>query len=638
MDNYIVSARKYRPSTFASVVGQKALTATLKNAIATDRLAHAYLFCGGRGVGKTSCARIFAKTINCTNPTADGDPCNECESCRAFNENRSLNIIELDAASNNSVDDIRGLVDQVQVPPTEGRYRVFIIDEVHMLSAAAFNAFLKTLEEPPSYVVFILATTEKQKIIPTILSRCQIYDFNRITVSDMVDHLAYVASQEGITAERSALGLIARKADGAMRDALSIFDQVAASSRGNITYASAIANLNVLDSAYYSRLVAAFVAGDVQNALLIYKEIRDRGFDTHFFITGLAAYIRDLMVARSESTLSLLDADEDVKADMAKIAQALPLDFYFAAMSLCNEADLNYRQASSKTFLAELLLIRLCQLQSPSPTYSGSGEGQLKPFAAPAPGVAAPAAAPTATHTAGTSQTGQTSRTAAPAPAPASTPAPAYPPATSQAHATGRPQAYAQAAPPPPAPLTGPTRPTGPTGPTGPTTPSAPPAPTGSAPAPAQMRNARVLHSTRRADNAPAPAATTATATTSAHRTNRYTDQQVEAAWDSFAAARPTEHILINSMRSCRPRRTADDTYDVALENEIQTEEFRERLEPLLTHIRDAISNDNFRITLSINQSGPAPRIWNDREILAHLTSVSPEVVKLIDKFNLKLV
>ena len=231
MDNYIVSARKYRPSTFASVVGQKALTATLKNAIATDRLAHAYLFCGGRGVGKTSCARIFAKTINCTNPTADGDPCNECESCRAFNENRSLNIIELDAASNNSVDDIRGLVDQVQVPPTEGRYRVFIIDEVHMLSTAAFNAFLKTLEEPPSYVVFILATTETQKIIPTILSRCQIYDFNRITVNDMVEHLLYVASQEGITAERSALSLIARKADGAMRDALSIFDQVAASSR-----------------------------------------------------------------------------------------------------------------------------------------------------------------------------------------------------------------------------------------------------------------------------------------------------------------------------------------------------------------------------------------------------------------------
>ena len=253
-ESYLVSARKYRPSTFGSVVGQKALTATLKNSIATDRLAHAYLFCGSRGVGKTSCARIFAKTINCQHRTPDGDPCNECDSCRDFNEGRSLNIIELDAASNNGVEDIRNLVDQVQVPPTTGRYRVFIIDEVHMLSTAAFNAFLKTLEEPPSYVIFILATTEKHKIIPTILSRCQIYDFNRITIQDMIDHLQYVAGQEGITAETAALNVIARKADGAMRDALSIFDQVAASSRGTITYQSTIENLNVLDYEYYTRL------------------------------------------------------------------------------------------------------------------------------------------------------------------------------------------------------------------------------------------------------------------------------------------------------------------------------------------------------------------------------------------------
>ncbi len=597
MDNYIVSARKYRPSTFASVVGQKALTATLKNAIATDRLAHAYLFCGGRGVGKTSCARIFAKTINCMNPTADGDPCNECASCRAFNENRSLNIIELDAASNNSVDDIRGLVDQVQVPPTEGRYRVFIIDEVHMLSSAAFNAFLKTLEEPPSYVVFILATTEKQKIIPTILSRCQIYDFNRITVADMVDHLQYVASQEGITAERSALSLIARKADGAMRDALSIFDQVAASSRGNITYTSAIANLNVLDSTYYTRLAGAFAKGDVQSALLLYKEIRDRGFDTHFFITGLAAYIRDLMVARSESTLQLLDTDDDVKAEMANTAKELPLDFYYAAMSLCNEADLNYRQASSKTFLAELLLIRLCQLQSPSPTYSGSGEGQLKPFAAPAP-TAAPATAPASDHAA-------VQPTAAPAVTntqPPAAPAPAVKPAPAAATA-------------------------------------APPAAGTSAPPPPPSRTGKVLRSTRRveAQATTGPSCTDA-AEARTHRTASYTDEQVNAAWDAYAAARPTERILINTMRACRPRNMGNDTYDVALENEIQTAEFRNRLVELLPYMRDAISNDNFNITLSINESGPAPTIWNDREILAHITSVSPEIVKLIDKFNLKLV
>ena len=597
MDNYIVSARKYRPSTFASVVGQKALTATLKNAIATDRLAHAYLFCGGRGVGKTSCARIFAKTINCTNPSADGDPCNECDSCRAFNENRSLNIIELDAASNNSVDDIRGLVDQVQVPPTEGRYRVFIIDEVHMLSAAAFNAFLKTLEEPPSYVVFILATTEKQKIIPTILSRCQIYDFNRITVTDMVDHLAYVAAQERITAERSALGLIARKADGAMRDALSIFDQVAASSRGNITYASAIENLNVLDSAYYNRLVDAFTSGDVQSALLIYKEIRDRGFDTHFFITGLSAYIRDLMVARSESTLSLLDTDDDVKAEMAARAKALPLDFYFAAMSLCNEADLNYRQASSKTFLAELLLIRLCQLQSPSPTYSGSGEGQLKPFAA-TQGTGVPAA--------------QTSPTAA-------TPAPSTPPPAAAAVPNTQ---STQSAPRTPS-----TQPT----------PSAP-APAGVSAPPAPARTGKVLRTTRRVETQTTTAQAVHAAEAPMHRAERYTDEQVNAAWDAYAAERPTERILINTMRACRPRSTGNDTYDVALENDIQTAEFRNHLPGLLAHIRNAISNDSFNITLSLNESGPAPTIWNDREILAHITSVSPEIVKLIDRFNLKLV
>lgn len=606
MDNYIVSARKYRPSTFASVVGQKALTATLKNAIATDRLAHAYLFCGGRGVGKTSCARIFAKTINCTNPSADGDPCNECDSCRAFNENRSLNIIELDAASNNSVDDIRGLVDQVQVPPTDGRYRVFIIDEVHMLSAAAFNAFLKTLEEPPSYVVFILATTEKQKIIPTILSRCQIYDFNRITVTDMVDHLAYVAAQEGITAERSALGLIARKADGAMRDALSIFDQVAASSRGNITYASAIENLNVLDSAYYNRLVDAFTSGDVQSALLIYKEIRDRGFDTHFFITGLSAYIRDLMVARSESTLSLLDTDDDIKAEMAARAKALPLDFYFAAMSLCNEADLNYRQASSKTFLAELLLIRLCQLQSPSPTYSGSGEGQLKPFAATGDIGAAQS------QTGQTGRTGQTSQTAA---TPAPPPAAATVPSTQSTRSTQRAQS---------APSTQPT-------------PGAP-APAGVSAPPAPARTGKVLRTTRRVETQTATAQAVHAAETPTHRAERYTDEQVNAAWDAYAAERPTERILINTMRACRPRSTGNDTYDVALENDIQTAEFRNHLPGLLAHIRNAISNDSFNITLSLNESGPAPTIWNDREILAHITSVSPEIVKLIDRFNLKLV
>ena len=370
---YIVSARKYRPSTFASVVGQKALTNTLKNAIAADRLAHAYLFCGSRGVGKTSCARIFAKTINCTNRTADGEACNECASCRSFNQGASMNIIELDAASHNGVDDMKSLIEQVLVPPTDGRYRVFIIDEVHMLSTQAFNAFLKTLEEPPKHAIFILATTEKHKIIPTILSRCQIYDFNRITIGDMVAHLQYVAKSEGIKAEPEALAVIARHADGAMRDALSIFDQVAASSRGNITYAGTIANLNVLDNSYFERLTDAFAAQDVAAALNIYAEVREKGFDSLFFINGVGQYLRDMMVARDPSTIKLLEASDETRKALAERAAKFAPDFYYRAMGIVNFADLNYRTASNKQFLVELSLIRLCQLLCPSTPAMTSG-------------------------------------------------------------------------------------------------------------------------------------------------------------------------------------------------------------------------------------------------------------------------
>lgn len=362
---YIVSARKYRPATFKSVVGQKNLTETLKNAIDSKRLAQAYLFCGPRGVGKTSCARIFAKTINCLNPTPDGEACGHCESCLAVEEGNSFNIVELDAASNNSVDDIRNLTEQVNVPPTIGKYRVFIIDEVHMLSSQAFNAFLKTLEEPPSYVVFILATTEKHKVIPTILSRCQIYDFKRITIQDMVEHLQYVASQEGIETDVPSLNVIAKKADGAMRDALSIFDQVAASSFGKITYDSTIEALNVLDYEFYFRLVDAFRAGDVPEALMIYKEIRDRGFDSLLFVNGLAAHIRDLMVAYSPKTASLLEVADDVAKQYNEQARTLPIDWHYTAMRILNDCDSAYRTSSNKQLLVELTLIRLCQLLNP---------------------------------------------------------------------------------------------------------------------------------------------------------------------------------------------------------------------------------------------------------------------------------
>ena len=377
MENYIVSARKYRPSTFESVVGQRALTTTLKNAIATQKLAHAYLFCGPRGVGKTTCARIFAKTINCMTTTADGEACNQCESCVAFNEQRSYNIHELDAASNNSVDDIRQLVEQVRIPPQIGKYKVYIIDEVHMLSASAFNAFLKTLEEPPRHAIFILATTEKHKILPTILSRCQIYDFNRISVEDTVNHLSYVASKEGITAEPEALNVIAMKADGGMRDALSIFDQVVSFTGGNITYKSVIDNLNVLDYEYYFRLTDCFLENKVSDALLLFNDILNKGFDGSHFITGLSSHFRDLLVGKDPVTLPLLEVGASIRQRYQEQAQKCPLPFLYRAMKLCNECDLNYRISKNKRLLVELTLIQVAQLTTEGDDVSG-GRGPKK--------------------------------------------------------------------------------------------------------------------------------------------------------------------------------------------------------------------------------------------------------------------
>ena len=387
MENYIVSARKYRPSTFESVVGQRALTTTLKNAIATQNLAHAFLFCGPRGVGKTTCARIFAKTINCMTPTADGEACNQCESCVAFNEQRSYNIHELDAASNNSVDDIRQLVEQVRIPPQIGKYKVYIIDEVHMLSASAFNAFLKTLEEPPRHAIFILATTEKHKILPTILSRCQIYDFNRISVEDTVNHLSYVASKEGISAEPEALNVIAMKADGGMRDALSIFDQVVSFTGGNITYKSVIDNLNVLDYEYYFRLTDCFLANKVSDALLLFNDVLNKGFDGSHFITGLSSHFRDLLVGKDPVTLPLLEVGASIRQRYQEQAQKCPLPFLYKAMKLCNECDLNYRISKNKRLLVELTLIQVAQLTTEGDDVSGgrSPKQTIKPvFSQPA--------------------------------------------------------------------------------------------------------------------------------------------------------------------------------------------------------------------------------------------------------------
>lgn len=362
---YIVSARKYRPMTFDSVVGQAALTTTLKNAVKSGKLAHAYLFCGPRGVGKTTCARIFAKAINCMHPTEDGEACNECESCQAFNEQRSYNIFELDAASNNSVENIKSLMDQTRIPPQVGRYKVFIIDEVHMLSTAAFNAFLKTLEEPPAHVIFILATTEKHKILPTILSRCQIYDFERMTVANTVNHLKMVAEKEGIQYEEEALAVIAEKADGGMRDALSIFDQTASFAQGNITYQKVIEDLNVLDAENYFNIINLALENKVPDIMVLLNNVINKGFDGGLLINGLASHVRNVLMAKDPQTLPLLEVSEQQRQRYQQQAQNCPTPFLYKALKLMNQCDVEYRQSSNKRLLVELTLIQVAQITQP---------------------------------------------------------------------------------------------------------------------------------------------------------------------------------------------------------------------------------------------------------------------------------
>ncbi len=630
MENYIVSARKYRPATFDSVVGQQALTATLKNAIATHRLAHSYLFCGSRGVGKTSCARIFAKTINCANPSPDGEACNECDSCRAFNDGNSLNIIELDAASNNGVDDIRQLVEQVQIPPSQGSYRVFIVDEVHMLSPAAFNAFLKTLEEPPSYVIFILATTEKHKIIPTILSRCQIYDFKRITVRDMIDHLSYVASKEGMTADPAALNIIARKANGAMRDALSIFDQVAASSRGNITYQSAIDNLNVLDYNYYNRLLDCFLEGKVLETWMIYKEIRDRGFDSHFFINGLADYMRDLMVARDPSTIVLLEADDEARKAMAATAAKCSPDFIYRAMNLCNEADLNYRTASNKQFLIELTLAKICQLLSPSHNNGAQGEGRLQKISSGASDRSqSPAANPASSQPAPSPQSGGVQPASMPQ-AMSATPsqpqaAPSMQPAPAARSMTQHQPAYQSPA--TPTPIV-----------------SAPSAGYKAAPArqtaPLKrplMRPAGTFSINHSKDASQSASVQPGIGTTAPQRNEPYTREQLNKAWQNFMQAHPTEHILINTMRASFPAPQEGHTYKIMVENEMQRQTVELAFPALLQAVRDELSNDHFSLTVEINQGAASPHTWNEREVLNHMVENIPALRGFIDDLGLTI-
>lgn len=590
MEHYVVSARKYRPATFQSVVGQSALTATLKNAIQTGRLAHSYLFCGSRGVGKTSCARIFAKTINCEHLTPDGEACNECDSCKAFNRGVSMNIMELDAASNNGVDDIRQLVEQVQIPPASGRYRVFIVDEVHMLTPAAFNAFLKTLEEPPEYVVFILATTEKNKIIPTILSRCQIYDFNRITVPDIARHLAYVAQQEGMDAEPAALNVIAAKADGALRDALSIFDQIAAASRGHITYQSAIENLNVLDREVYSRLLDLILAGRVTDTWLLYKDVRDRGFDSHFFINGLADYLRDLMAARDAASRPLLDMADSEWGKLAAEAGKCTPEFLYKAMVLCNDADLNYREATNKQFLVEVLLAKLCQQHSPSPVNSGSGEGQLKPI--DRPGTTSPVAAASASAAVSSSQT--------PPPAPQPPPRSVHLQQPASRTMAAAPRQSSQPA----------------------------------ASQPRRVTSVRINPSAPA--GAPDPAATHAAAAPSdtAAAGRPFTADDLERVWQRFREQHPSEQLLVTSMAHT-PRLTTPTHFVVLYENDKQNEILKENRGRILEYLRAALANTAITFETCRNAGAPMPQTWTQDMVFAKMKENSEMLRTFVKDFKL---
>lgn len=572
MSDYIVSARKYRPATFRSVVGQKELTATLRNSIKSGRLANAYLFCGPRGVGKTSCARIFARTVNCQNPTPEGEACGVCESCRAIEKGVSYNLMELDAASNNSVDNIREIIEQVAIPPQVGKYRIFIIDEVHMLSSAAFNAFLKTLEEPPSYAIFILATTEKHKVIPTILSRCQIYDFKRITVDDMIDHLEYVASQEGITADRKALGVIARKADGAMRDALSIFDQVSASCNGNLTYEAVNESLNVLDYDYFFKLIDDFRRGDVADALLLYGQIRERGFDSLFFINSLAQHVRDLMVAADSRTMSLLETPADINERLTEQARQLPLPWYYTAIGLLNDCDMQYRTATNKQLLVELTLIRLCQLLNPAPA----------PFDKPLH--KQPLRDPVA----------QMAR--------AEEPAATYKPEP-KPQQQSQPRQPLQEEPQPVSPVAG--RPSAPS--------------EGGRPRKAAAH--RTISLTAQAE----------TERVKENRREAVTDDGFLQAWRKYIGLNSDQHILCDAMAKARPERAAEFEYRVLVQHPAQLQAFELAMPKLMEFLRDELNNDFLTVRAEIDTSvSDAPVQLPPAEFLKKIVETNPIMGKFL--------
>ncbi|MDL2289885.1 DNA polymerase III subunit gamma/tau [Paludibacteraceae bacterium OttesenSCG-928-F17] len=582
MNDFVVSARKYRPSTFNSVVGQASLTTTLKNAIKNNHLAHAYLFCGPRGVGKTTCARIFAKTINCQNLTADFEACNECESCKSFNEQRSYNIHELDAASNNGVDDIRSLIEQVRIPPQIGKYSVYIIDEVHMLSQGAFNAFLKTLEEPPAHAIFILATTEKHKIIPTILSRTQIYDFNRITIADTVEHLKYVAQQESVTADENALNIIAQKSDGGMRDALSIFDQIVSYSGNNITYQHVIENLNVLDYEYYFKLVDALLENKVSEALLIFDEILNKGFDAHHFITGLSSHIRDILVSKDLQTVQLLEVGADIRDKYLAQAQRTPVDFLFQALKVSNDCDLNYRISKNKRLLVELALIRLCQItdekkkltdEQPAPILKITPEKEVKnnPVETNQPAKENIAASPKAEEEP-VNKEAPTTRIKAPEKKTVTAPPPERISISLNNRVAEKKEEY-------------------------------------------QKEQQAVQEEM----NAP------------------YTENELQKIWLSFTETIPENVRLVSFMKTNLPRIIQEDTFEVTVSNVLQEKELLASKQEILAFLRGKLKNSSIAMTIKMSEANEDYKILTTEDKYKMMIAQNPALAKLRNNLGLEL-
>lgn len=613
-EHYVVSARKYRPDTFRSIVGQEAMASTLRTAVRSGKLSHAYLFCGPRGVGKTTAARVLARTINCENLSAEGEACGQCESCKAFEEQRSFNIFELDAASNNSVEDIRQLTEQVQMPPALGRYKVYIIDEVHMLSAAAFNAFLKTLEEPPSYAIFILATTEKHKILPTILSRCQIYDFKRITVQDITRHLRYVADSEGIDAEETALGLIAEKADGGMRDALSMFDRIASFAGGHITYQHALESLNVLDYTYFIRIFELFLSGDHRSVLLLLDELMGKGFEGQTILTGLSAFVRDLLVAQHPETLQLLEKPDAVAASYATIAQQCTPASLFAALKTLVQADQQYRGATNKRLLVELSFLSMV------PLFKRDSDLNLPAAPAPvAPSTATPQAAPqtppATTPPASPAPKAQTAPVASPAPQAAPKPAPsAVMPPPAAAEPTPAPVPA-----PAPAPVASATPP--------------PPAPPSSAPK-------RLFGARRRAD-APSEASSTAPAEAPASVEDKdFTEDDLQRAWVRFVEQEltPSQILYRNILRPELPKLLDGVQAEISLPpGEAIHTTVMEVYPQLVEFLRTTLQNRKFNLILrekTVEEQAKIVLTQEDR--FNQLAEINPEVRKLKEALGLR--